>query len=121
MSRLPDSIDTSSSSVSSKRLLLFLREREHLFVSCCACDGAIAAATSSIAASQVLAVGDAWHVPQAAAVRLPNFCRFAFCASLRGGSLNSRAAVPPRMLCLPFSDRNGRSQIVDGRSKSQCG
>jgi hypothetical protein len=58
---------------------------------------------------------------QAAAARLPKRCRFAFCFSLRGGSLNSRAAVPPRMLCLPFSDRNGRSQIVDGRSKSQCG
>jgi hypothetical protein len=58
---------------------------------------------------------------QAAAARLPKRCRFAFCFSLRGGSLKSRAAVPPRMLCLPFSDRNGRSQIVDGRSKSQCG
>ncbi len=56
-----------------------------------------------------------------AAVRLPNFCKFAFCAALRGGSLNSRAAVPPRMLCFAFSDTNGRSQIVDGRSKSQCG
>jgi hypothetical protein len=46
---------------------------------------------------------------QATAVRLPNFCRFAFCASLRGGSLNSRAAVPPRILCFAFSDKNGRS------------
>src|SRR6185312_4275694 len=47
--------------------------------------------------------------------------RFSFCFSLRGGSLNRRAALPPRMLCLAFSDRNGRSEIVDGRSKSQCG
>ena len=53
------------------------------------------------------------------AVRLPNFFKFARCVSLRGGSLNRRAAVPPRMLCLPVSDRNGRSQTVLGRSKSQ--
>jgi hypothetical protein len=58
---------------------------------------------------------------QAAAARLPKRLRFSFCFSLRGGNLNSRAAVPPRILCLAFSDRNGRSQIVDGRSKSQCG
>ena len=57
----------------------------------------------------------------AAAARLPKRRRFSFCLSLRGGSLNSRAAVPPKILCLAFSDRNGRSQIVDGRSKSQCG
>ena len=53
--------------------------------------------------------------------RLPNRFRFSFCFALRGASLKRRAAVPPRMLCLPFSDRNGRSQMVDGRSKSQCG
>src|SRR5258708_6237260 len=52
--------------------------------------------------------------------RLPNFLRFSRCVSLRGGSLNSRAAVPPRILCFAFSDRNGKSQIVLGRSKSQC-
>src|SRR5262249_34187883 len=43
------------------------------------------------------------------AARVPNRCRFSRCFSLRGGSLNSRAAVPPRMLCFAFSDRNGRS------------
>jgi len=47
--------------------------------------------------------------PQRHAARLPNLTRLAFCLSLRGGSLNSRAAVPPRMLCLPFSETNGRS------------
>src|SRR5215212_10958396 len=31
------------------------------------------------------------------AARLPNLMRFSFCLLLRGGSLNSRAAVPPRM------------------------
>src|SRR5262249_1460820 len=46
---------------------------------------------------------------QAAAARLPNRLRFSFCFSLRGGSLNRRAAVPPRMLCLAFSERKGRS------------
>src|SRR5262249_58508909 len=59
--------------------------------------------------------------PDGHATRLPNFLRFSRCVALRGGSLNSRAAVPPRMLCLAFSDRNGKSQIVLGRSKSQCG
>jgi hypothetical protein len=47
--------------------------------------------------------------PSAQAAKLPCLIRLAFCASLRGLSLNRRAAVPPRMLCLPFSDRNGRS------------
>src|SRR5262249_38489158 len=46
---------------------------------------------------------------QAATARLPNRLRFSFCCSLRGGSLNRRAAVPPRMLCLAFSERKGRS------------
>src|SRR5262249_15613793 len=46
---------------------------------------------------------------QAAAARLPNRLRFSSCFSLRGGSLNRRAAVPPRMLCLAFSERKGRS------------
>src|SRR5579864_5281027 len=55
------------------------------------------------------------------AARLPKRARLAFCLSLRGGSLNRRAAVPPMMLCLAFSVRNGRSQTVEGRSKSQCG
>jgi hypothetical protein len=55
------------------------------------------------------------------AATAPNRSRFAFCCSLRGGSLNRRAAVPPRMLCFAFSDRNGRSQTRLGRSKSQCG
>src|SRR5690242_4194353 len=57
-------------------------------------------------------------IPISYAAKLPKRWRLSFCFSLRGGSLNSRAAVPPRMLCLAFSDRNGRSQIVDGRSKS---
>ena len=43
------------------------------------------------------------------AARLPNFVRFSRCFSFRGGSLKSLAALPPRMLCLPFSLRNGRS------------
>src|ERR1700751_4552390 len=46
---------------------------------------------------------------QAAAARLPKRARFSRCFSLRGGSLNSRAAVPPRILCLAFSERKGRS------------
>src|SRR5712671_1043055 len=46
---------------------------------------------------------------QAAAARLPKRTRFSRCFSLRGGSLNSRAAVPPRILCLAFSERKGRS------------
>jgi len=56
-------------------------------------------------------------VPGREATRLPHLMRF--CFSLRGGSLNRRAAVPPRILCFAFSDRNGISQVVDGRSKSQ--
>src|SRR5215831_1223609 len=55
------------------------------------------------------------------AATAPNRSRFVLCCSLRGGSLNKRAALPPRMLCLAFSDRNGRSQIRLGRSKSQWG
>ena len=43
------------------------------------------------------------------AARLPYLMRFSFCFSLRGGSLNRRAALPPRMLCFAFSERNGRS------------
>ena len=120
MSRLPDSIDTSASSVSSKGCCSFLRKREHLFVGL-AVRGRDRRGGEQNRGDEGLCSGDHGTLPQAAAVRLPNFCRFAFCASLRGGSLNSRAAVPPRMLCLAFSDRNGRSQIVDGRSKSQCG
>ena len=37
------------------------------------------------------------------------------------GSPNSRIALPPRMLRLASSLRNGRSQISVGRSKSWCG
>src|SRR5262249_8062363 len=55
------------------------------------------------------------------AARLPNRSRLAFCCALRGVSLNRRAALPPRILCLAFSERNGRSQIRLGTSKSQCG
>src|SRR5215475_532096 len=55
------------------------------------------------------------------AARLPNRSRLAFCCGLRGGSLNRRAPLPPRILCLAFSERNGRSQIRLGTSKSQCG
>src|SRR5262249_7175934 len=51
---------------------------------------------------------DACYEPTYAA-KFPCFARFARCFSLRGGSLNRRAAVPPRMLCLAFSERNGRS------------
>jgi len=58
---------------------------------------------------------------QPTAVRLPKRLRFSLCFSLRGGSLNSRAALPPKMLCLAFSVRKGRSWIALGRSKSQCG
>src|SRR5262249_61799029 len=53
------------------------------------------------------------------AARLPNRSRLAFCCGLRGGNLNRRAALPPRILCLAFSERNGRSQIWLGTSKTQ--
>src|SRR5262245_56100695 len=53
--------------------------------------------------------------------RFPNRSRFARCRSLRGGSLNRRAAVPPRILCLAFSGSHLRSHMVEGVSKSQCG
>src|SRR5262245_25729004 len=55
------------------------------------------------------------------AARLLNRSRLAFCCGLRGSNLNRRAALPPRILCLAFSERNGRSQIRLGTSKSQCG
>ena len=51
---------------------------------------------------------DGVSIAQATA-RLPNRRRFSRCFSLRGGNLKIRAAVPPRMLCFAFSDRNGRS------------
>ena len=38
-----------------------------------------------------------------------------------GSSPKMRAALSPRMLRLACSDRNGRSQISCGRSKSKCG
>ena len=41
--------------------------------------------------------------------RLPYLIRLSRWRSVRGGSLNSRAALPPRILCFPFSDTNGRS------------
>ena len=46
---------------------------------------------------------------QSQAARVPYLIKLRCCAALRGANPNNRAAVPPRMLCLARSDRNGKS------------